>query len=74
MKVPKVTEVREEYRTGLVRGIGGAVLASALVFFTQWPLDTGTQALISATVVAGLVPLGTFFGFGVKDARMNDQG
>ena len=66
--------MREEHRTGLFRGLVGAGLASAIAFFNLWPQDVTSQVLISTTVLAGLVPLGTFLGYGVRDARRNGQG
>ncbi len=65
--------VREEYRTSLVRGLGTAAIAGALAFFNLWPQDVDTSALVSATAVAALTPLGAFLGLGVKDVRRNDR-
>ena len=66
-------DVREEYRTALLRGVGTAAVAGALAFFNLWPQEVGSQALISATAVATLTPLAAFLGLGVNDARRNDK-
>ncbi len=65
--------MREEYKTGLLRGTITGLLSAAVVFFTQWPLDTGTQALISATVLAGLAPFMALTGYGYNDAKRNNR-
>ncbi len=63
--------VREEYRTGSIRGLMAGAFAATVLFFTNWtgPID---QDLIRNTVLAFLVAAGPFFGFGVNDARRND--
>lgn len=65
--------MREEHRTGLLRGLGTAVIAGALAFFTLWPTDPEIKILVSQTAVAALTPLAAFLGLGVADARRNDQ-
>lgn len=64
--------LREEYRTGSIRGLMAGAFAAAVVFFTNWTGDID-QDLIRNTVLAGLLAAGPFFGFGVKDARTNDR-
>ena len=68
-----MVKVREEYRTSLIRGIGSAIVLGAIQFFTLWTQDISIQALISATALATLGPIGAFFGLGVRDARRNDR-
>ena len=66
-------EVREEYKTSLIRGVATAALGSAIAFFNLWPQDVTNEVLISSTALAGLVPLGMFLGLGAADARRNDK-
>lgn len=65
--------MREEYRTSLIRGVATAALASAVAFFNLWPQEVTNEVLISSTALAGLVPLGAFLGLGAADARRNDK-
>lgn len=65
--------MREEYRTSLFRGLTAGAFAAAVAFFNLWPQDVTSQALVSATVLAGLSALGPFLGFGMSDARRNDR-
>ena len=65
--------MREEHKTGLVRGLSTALIGGALAFFTVWPTDPEMKVLISSTAVATLTPLAAFLGYGVADARRNDK-
>jgi len=64
--------MREEYSTGIFRGLAAGAFAAAVLFFTNWtgPID---QELIRNTALAFLATAGPFFGFGVNDARRNDR-
>jgi hypothetical protein len=62
-------KLKEEYRTGLTRGLLIGAVAAVLTFFAQWPLDPGMRELISATVVAGVTPLAGLLGYSALDAR-----
>jgi hypothetical protein len=61
--------MREEYRTGLERGLQVGAIGAALTFFGLWPQEPGMRELISATAIAGLTPLAGFLGYGAVDAR-----
>ena len=66
--------MREEYMTALVRGVGTALLAAVVMFFTLWTnTELAMRELISQTVLAGVVPLGAFLTMGAFDARRNDR-
>lgn len=65
--------LREEYRTGSIRGLMAGAFAAAVAFFTNWTGDTSTQELIRETALAGLLAGGPFLGFGAYDARRTDR-
>ncbi len=72
-KVPKVPELKEERKTGLIRGLGIAVLAGATTFFTLWTEDIATRVLISQTVLSIIIPLGGFLGWAERDVRKHNK-
>ena len=66
--------MREEYRTGLIRGVVAAVFTFGLFI-----LRTGTDGDIATATLfdgayAGVLAAAPFFGFGAYDARRNGQG
>ena len=65
--------MREEHRTGLIRGCETAVLQFGIVTLGAYQTTSDWSGALVAGGLAGLIAIATFWGMGVKDARRNDE-